>query len=147
MDWSGDIMVELCYQEHGSPKRFFDALEKEGWSFAVDGEVTYLLDNEDGLYNNIYESESEWPAIKKKLIKYLNNGKEVYVSMKFGDEYASWLVHIYPNFEKIHFVVEQYKKTMPGINVTDFSWHLSYIIPGMVKTGYSVQHVICSHSF
>lgn len=147
MNWSGDIMVELSYHEHGSPKKFFDALEREGWSFSVDGEVTYLLDNENGLFDFIYVDKSEWTNVKTELIKYLNQGKGVHISMKFGDEMASWLVQIYPNFEKIHFVVEQYKKRIPETDITDFSWHLSYIIPGFVKTGYSVMKVICSHDF
>lgn len=145
MDGLGVITVELCCQEQGSPENFFNALEREGWSFSVDGEVTYLLDNENGLYDFMYVDESEWPVIKKKLIQYLNKGKEVHVSMKFGDELASWLVHIESDFANIHFAVEQYKKTIPGTNVTDFSWHLSYIIPAFVKTGYSVQSVACNH--
>ena len=147
MKWSGDIMVKLCYQEFGSPEKFFSALEKEGWSFSVDGEVSYLLDNENGLFDYIHVSESEWPKIKKELINYLNKGEEVGVSVKFGNEKASWLMHIYPNFEKIQFSVEHYRKTIPETNITDFSWHLSYIIPGLVKTGYSVEEVVCTHYF
>ena len=140
-------MVKLCYQEFGSPEKFFSALEKEGWSFSVDGEVSYLLDNENGLFDYIHVSESEWPKIKKELINYLNKGEEVGVSVKFGNEKASWLMLIYPNFEKIQFSVEHYRKTIPETNITDFSWHLSYIIPGLVKTGYSVEEVVCTHYF
>lgn len=147
MNYSGDIMVKLCYQEFGSPKKFFSALENEGWNFSVDGEVIYLLDNENGLFDFIYASESEWPNIKKELIEYLNKGKEVTVSMKFGDQLTSWLVNIGANFETIHFCVEQYRKTISETSVTDFSWHLSYIIPAFVKTGYSVEEVVCTHSF
>lgn len=143
MNWSGDIMVELCYQEYGSPEQFFNELENEGWKFSVDGEVTYLLNNDDEMYDFIYVNENQWPNIKKELIQHLKEGKGAHISMKFGDERASWLVYIYPNFEKVHFVVEQYKKSIPEMEITDFSWHLSYIIPGFIKTGYSVQNVIC----
>ncbi len=145
MNWLGVITLELCYQEHSSPENFFNALEREGWSFSVDGEVTYLLDNKDGLYDFIYADENEWPVIKKELIRYLNDGKEVHVTMKFGDELASWIVQIEAGFEKVVFSVEQYKKRIEGTDVTDFSWHLSYIIPAFVKTGYSIKSVVCDH--
>ena len=79
MNCSGDIMVKLCYQEFGSPEKFFNALGK-GKPPTVYGEERVRLALERGAVETLMMTKN-WDRDKEKELEEMaeNIGAKVFI--------------------------------------------------------------------
>ena len=116
---------------------------KDGWKMDMDNEISYCLDANSYDWN--FVSSTEIDDILNKLKKELIKGAEIGVSVLYQDLPYGWHLQIKSDLSVFTFVSEIWeRKCIENMNVTDFTFHLNYILPSFSRLNLEVIDVTCS---
>jgi len=139
----GSIDIFIQHSNFLNKEDFFKEMTSCGWKFYIDNEIIYCEDLDDPSCDWVHFPLNEHNKIIDRAIEQLEKYEKIGISMTFFNEYG-WFAVVYRDFSKITFLHEVGRKHITQIKVTDFSFHLEYIVSSFTKAGITISEIECN---
>ena len=120
-----------------------DLFQSAGWGLNDHGGVTYLpLGNEDFDWEvlPIAQKEAVYPILVSKIEK----GELIGIALVSEATNIGLSTLFYPGLERITLSASINRKTIEGLDVTDFTWYLKEIGSVILEAGLSIEAIECT---
>lgn len=119
-----------------------DLFHSIGWSIDDHNMICYLpLGDQDFEWEFLPISHKE--AVRSILLDKQKKKEIIGITITSEVTNIGLSMLLYPMFDKITLAAEINRKTIDGLDVTDFSWYLSTFIPVLEKAGLTIESIEC----